>query len=234
MTEVENTVNAMIGEYTMNEYKSYKNLVKHKKRINRVFFEICGDKSFRSRRPGCNLKMPAIAMASCSVAPLKALRRRSSKSSKIIIDEITSSSVQPAKTKSLESSKQKRKPSEHVSDVELQAASSLAQMSRKKAKKAIKKVIAAEARWVPFAFNDDILVEPSQKGFSSWPFLRFNFHEHCTPGSENEFMDIGFFQMLLAKLPKKLEYLLLLLRVPFLNPPIIRKRHLLNSRRNLS
>jgi hypothetical protein len=48
MTEVENKVNAMIGEYTMNEYKAYKNLVKHKKRINRVFSEICGDKSFRS------------------------------------------------------------------------------------------------------------------------------------------------------------------------------------------
>jgi hypothetical protein len=28
----------MIGQYTMNEYKAYKNLVKHKIRINRVFF----------------------------------------------------------------------------------------------------------------------------------------------------------------------------------------------------
>jgi hypothetical protein len=46
MTEVEKKVNAMLGEYTMNEYKVYKNLVKHKKRINRVFPEICGDKSF--------------------------------------------------------------------------------------------------------------------------------------------------------------------------------------------
>jgi hypothetical protein len=50
MIEVERKVNAMIGEYTMNEYKEYKNLVKHKRRINRVFSEICGDKSFRSRR----------------------------------------------------------------------------------------------------------------------------------------------------------------------------------------
>jgi hypothetical protein len=41
MTEVENKVNAMIGEYTMNEYKAYKNLVKHNKRINRVLSEIC-------------------------------------------------------------------------------------------------------------------------------------------------------------------------------------------------
>jgi hypothetical protein len=55
MTEVEKKVNAMIGEYTMNEYKAYKNLVKHKKRINRVFSEIYGDKSFHSRRPGRNM-----------------------------------------------------------------------------------------------------------------------------------------------------------------------------------
>jgi hypothetical protein len=48
MVEVEKKVNAMIGEYTMDEYKAYKNLVKHNKRINRVFSEICGEKSFRS------------------------------------------------------------------------------------------------------------------------------------------------------------------------------------------
>jgi hypothetical protein len=34
MLEIERRVNLMIGEYTMNEYKAYKNLVKHKKRIN--------------------------------------------------------------------------------------------------------------------------------------------------------------------------------------------------------
>jgi hypothetical protein len=65
MLEIERRVNLMIGEYTMNEYKAYKNLVKHKKRINRVFFEVCGGRSFRSRRPGCKLKMPAVAVASC-------------------------------------------------------------------------------------------------------------------------------------------------------------------------
>jgi hypothetical protein len=48
MLEIERRVNLMIGEYTMNEYKAYKNLVKHKKRINRVFSEVCGDKSFHS------------------------------------------------------------------------------------------------------------------------------------------------------------------------------------------
>jgi hypothetical protein len=63
MLEIERRVNLMIGEYTMNEYKAYNNLVKHKKRINRVFSEVCGDKSFHSRRPGRNLKMPAVAIA---------------------------------------------------------------------------------------------------------------------------------------------------------------------------
>jgi hypothetical protein len=114
MPEIERRVNLMIGEYTMNEYKAYKNMVKHKKRINQVFSEVCGDKSFHSRRPGHKLKMPAIAVASCSDAPLKARRRRSSKSSTLIIDETTSSIIQPTKTRSLESLKQKRKSCEQV------------------------------------------------------------------------------------------------------------------------
>jgi hypothetical protein len=141
MTEVENKVNAMIGEYTMNEYKAYKNLVKHKKRINRVFSEICGDKSFRSRRPGRKMKIAAVVVASCSAAPLKALRRRSSKGSKLKIDETTSSSVQPVKTKSLESTKRKQKSSEHVSDIELEAASSLAHMGKIKLKKFLRNLL---------------------------------------------------------------------------------------------
>jgi hypothetical protein len=33
MLEVERRVNLMVGEYTMNEYKAYKALVKHKRRI---------------------------------------------------------------------------------------------------------------------------------------------------------------------------------------------------------
>jgi hypothetical protein len=173
MLEIERRVNLMIGEYTMNEYKAYKNLVKHKKRINQVFSEVCGDKSFRSRRPGRKLKMPAVA--SYSAAPPKAPRRRSSKSSRLIADETTSSSVQPAKMKSLESSKRKRKSSEQVSDAKLQATSSLAQMSGKKSKKAVTKVAAVEVRRVPAAFDDVFPVELAQKGFSSWPFLRFYF-----------------------------------------------------------
>jgi hypothetical protein len=43
MVEVEKKVNLMIGEYTMNEYKAYKFLVKQKRRINRLFTEVCGD-----------------------------------------------------------------------------------------------------------------------------------------------------------------------------------------------
>jgi hypothetical protein len=48
MNEVEKRVNIMVGEYTMNEYKAYKALVKHRKRINCVFSEVCGDKYFSS------------------------------------------------------------------------------------------------------------------------------------------------------------------------------------------
>jgi hypothetical protein len=112
MVEVEKKVTFMIGEYTMNEYKAYKALVKHKRRINRVFTEVCGDKSFNSRRPGRKLKVPAVTVASCSAAPISAPRRRSSKRGPSVIDESTSSGVQPSKTISLESTKRKRKTSE--------------------------------------------------------------------------------------------------------------------------
>jgi hypothetical protein len=193
MLEIERRVNLMIGEYTMNEYKAYKNLVKHKKRINRVFSEVCGDKSFRSQRPGRKLKITAVAVASCSAGSPKAPRRRSSKSSVSIIGETTSTGAQPLKTRSLESSKRKRKTSEQVSDAELHTTSSLAQMSRKKAKKAVEKVVSSEVRRVPSGFDDDLFVESSQKGSFFWPLLRFNFHEHCPSGSENEFMDIDSF-----------------------------------------
>jgi hypothetical protein len=97
MLEVETRVNLMVGEYTMNEYKAYKALVKHKRRINRVFSEVCRDKSFHSRRPGHKLKILAGAVASCSAAPPRSPKRRSSKSSLTIADETTSSGVQPSK-----------------------------------------------------------------------------------------------------------------------------------------
>jgi hypothetical protein len=194
MVEVEKKVNLMIGEYTMNEYKAYKFLVKHKRRINRVFTEVCGDKSFNSRRSGRKLKVPAVAVASCSAAPINAPRRKSSKRGPSAVDKSTSSGVKPSKTRSLESLKRKRKTSEQISDVELQAASGLAQISRKKLKKAVKKVSSSGVRRVPSAFDDDLFVEAgSQKGSCFWPLLRFNIRDNCPSGSENEFLDIDSF-----------------------------------------
>jgi hypothetical protein len=183
----------MIGESTMNEYKAFKNLVKHKKRINHVFSEVCGDKSFHSRRPGINKKAPAVAVASCSSGPPKTSRKSSSRKRKATDDGASSAVVCSEKTKFLESSKRKHKSTDIASEVELRAATSLAGLSRKKLKKAVKKVAAAEVRRVPSAFDDDFFTEPVQKVFTSWTFLRFNFNEHYTPCSENEFVDIGSF-----------------------------------------
>jgi hypothetical protein len=146
MLDAENRVTLMIGEYTMNEYKAYKALVKHKRKINRVFSEVCGDKTFPSRHPGQKLKISTVVVASCSAALISAPRRRSSKRGPSTIDESTSSGVQPSRTRSLESSKHKRRTSEQISDVELQAASGLAQMSRKKLKKVVKKVASSEVQ----------------------------------------------------------------------------------------
>jgi hypothetical protein len=181
----------MIGKSTMNEYKAYKNLVKHKKIINRVFSKVCHENSFRSRRPGIEKIAPAVVVASCSSVPLKAPRGKSLKKRKDNIDE-TSSAVRPKKTKSLESSKRKRKSSEAISDVEIQAASGPAQLGKKKTKTIVKKVVVAEVRRVPSAFDDYMIVEPSGKGFFSclWRDLRFNVHSRSTPGSENEFVDV--------------------------------------------
>jgi uncharacterized protein YktA (UPF0223 family) len=39
ITEVEKKVDAMVGESTLNEYKDFKALVKHKRRVNHVFSE---------------------------------------------------------------------------------------------------------------------------------------------------------------------------------------------------
>jgi uncharacterized protein YktA (UPF0223 family) len=77
--EVEKKVDSMIGESTMNEYKAYKNLVKHKKRINRVLSELGAETSFHSHRLGVDKKAPVVVVASCSTAPPKAPRRISSK-----------------------------------------------------------------------------------------------------------------------------------------------------------
>jgi hypothetical protein len=192
MIEIEKRVNVMIGEYTMNEYKAYKALVKHKKRINRVFTKVCGHKSFSSRSPGPKLKVLAVAVASCLAAPINAPQIRSSKRGSSAVSKSTSSGVKPSKTRSLESSKRKRKTSERTSNAELQVASDLAQMSRKKLKKAVKKVSSSEIRRVPSAFDDDVFVGAnSQKGFCFWPL--FNFRDNCPSSSENEFVDIDSF-----------------------------------------
>jgi hypothetical protein len=185
MDEVEKRVNVMVGEYTMNDYKAYKALVKHKKKINRVFSEVCGDKFFSSRGPGPKLKLPAVAVASCSAAPINAPRIRSSKRGSSPAGEGASSGVKPSRTRSLESSKRKRKTSEpRTSDAELQAASRLAQMSRKKPKKAVKKVSSTGVRRVPSAFDDDTFAETdSLKGVFLWPL--FNFRDNGPAGSES-------------------------------------------------
>jgi uncharacterized protein YktA (UPF0223 family) len=124
--DVEKKVDMMIGESTLNEYKAYKNLEKHKKRVNRVFSELGAETAFHSHRPGVYKKAPAVAVASCSAAPPKSPRRKSSKKGKSSTGDTSSPTVHPDKTKSLESSKRKRKASEDVSDAEIQAASSLA------------------------------------------------------------------------------------------------------------
>jgi hypothetical protein len=238
MLEVENKVTIMIGEYTMNEYKAYKALVKHKRRINHVFSEVCGDKSFNSRCPGRKLKIPAVAVASCSAAPISAPRRRSSKRGPATADDATASSVHPTKTKSLESLKRKQKSSEQLSDAELQAASSLARMSHKKSKKAVKKVVSAEVRRVPSAFDDNLFVEEaSQKCSFFWPLLRFNFRENCPSGSENEFVDIDSFSDAAPEVRKELvpdaaAELPLLLLLLFLNQSTLVMKHLLNLPRS--
>jgi hypothetical protein len=202
MVEIEKRVNVMVGEYTMNKYKAYKALVRQKRRINRVFSEVCGDKSFNSRGPGPKLKVPAVAVASCSAAPINAPRIRSSKRGSSSVSEGTSSGVKPSRTRSLESSKHKRKTFERTSDAELQAASGLAQMSRKKLKKAVKKVSFVGVRRVPSAFDDDDFVEAdSRKGFCFWPL--FNFRDNCPSGSESEFVDIDSFSNAALKVRKE-------------------------------
>jgi hypothetical protein len=69
--------------------------------------------------------------------------------------------------KSLESSKWKRKTSETVLDAEIQATSSLASLGQKKIKTSVKKIVATEVQCVSSAFDDDMIVEPRPKGFSS-------------------------------------------------------------------
>jgi hypothetical protein len=134
-------------------------------------------------------------VASCSTAPPKAPRTRSSKKGKSSTDDTSSSSVHLEKPKSLEFSKRKRKTSKNVSDTEIHVASSLAQLGQKKIKAVVKKIVTAEVRRVPSAFHDDMIAEPHPKGFSSclWCDLRFRIRRSYSLGSENELVDIESF-----------------------------------------
>jgi hypothetical protein len=160
----------MFGELTHNEYKSFKALVKHKRRVNCVFLELGTETALRSRPPGMDKKVPAVAMAICSAAPPKAPRKKASKKGKGMREagDISSSTIRPEKTKSLDSSKWKRKASDDISDAEVQAASSLDQLGQKKAKKAVKKIAVATIQRGPSAFSDDEMTDkPRPTGFSS-------------------------------------------------------------------
>jgi hypothetical protein len=70
-------------------------------------------------------------------------------------------------------------------------------------KKAVKKIAAAEVRCVPTAFDD--LVNEPRKGFffCLWPDLRFNVCRYCTPGSENDFMDVETFSDDISEVQKE-------------------------------
>jgi hypothetical protein len=133
ISEVEGNVDAMVSESTLNEYQSFKALVKHKRRVNRVFSELGAETALRSLPPGVDKKVPTVAVATCLAAPPKAPRKKTSKKGKRISEarNISSSTIRHKKTKSLESSKRKCKASESVSDDEVQAASSLAQLGSK-------------------------------------------------------------------------------------------------------
>jgi hypothetical protein len=69
----------------------------------------------------------------------------------------------------------------------------------------VKKIAIAEVLRVPSAFDDDIIIEPSHKGFVPflWPDLRFNVHRHCTLGSENEFVDVETFSDVVVEVWKE-------------------------------
>jgi hypothetical protein len=198
IAKVEEKVNAMVGESTLNEYKSFKALMKHKKRVNRVFSDLGAETSLHSRPPCVDKKIPAITVATCSVAPPKAPRRKGSDKGKrkSSVGNTSSSIIRPEKTKTLESNKRKHKASEDIYDAEVQVASSLAQLGQKKAKKAVKKIVVATVQRVPSAFSDDEMTdEPRPTGFSSclWCDLRFGIHRGYSLGSENEFVDVDTF-----------------------------------------
>jgi hypothetical protein len=79
IAEVEKKVDDLVGESTLNEYKSFKALVKHKRRMNRVFCELSAETALHSLPPSVDKKIPAVVVAVCSAGPPKAPRRKSSR-----------------------------------------------------------------------------------------------------------------------------------------------------------
>jgi hypothetical protein len=60
----------------------------------------------------------------------------------------------------------------------------------------MKKIVVATVRRVPSAFSDDETADellPTSFSSSLWCDLRFNVHRSCTPGFENEFVDVETF-----------------------------------------
>jgi hypothetical protein len=80
--EVEERVTDMVGEFTLNEYKAYKHIVKHKKRVNHVFSELAVETTLRSHPPGVDKKTPTLATADPSAALPKSRRRKVSRKGK--------------------------------------------------------------------------------------------------------------------------------------------------------
>jgi hypothetical protein len=189
----------MISEFTLNEYKAFKHIVKHK-RVNRVFSKLGAETTLQPRSPGPNKKTPTLGAvgSSVAVAPPKPRKKRASRREKYKEDagDASSPAVCPLQTKYLESSKRKRKASESTFEAEIQVTSNLAELGRKKAKKAVKKVSVVIVQRVPSAFYDEEMEdEPRLTGFFSCIYctLRSGVHRVCTPSSENEFVDVKTF-----------------------------------------
>jgi hypothetical protein len=90
----------------------------------------------------------------------------------------------------------------------------------------MKKITVSKVQRVPSFVNTIDDLHPT--GFSSylWCDLRFNVHSRCTPGFENEFVDVETFKMMLLKFRRKLRSLLLLLMLEVLplNLPLHKMR----------
>jgi hypothetical protein len=132
--KVEEKVTEMVSEYTLNEYKALKYVVKHKRRVDSVFLELGVETTLRSRPPGIDKKAPTPAAAGSSAAPPKSQRKRALRKEKAKdgAGDASSPAICSSKTKSLKSSKRKRKSSGGTSEAEVQAASGLAELGRKK------------------------------------------------------------------------------------------------------